>query len=138
MGGQRDSINTPHPIYGIAAGGFSVGDLPPSYSSGSEIVFLTAVTGNQISAAKQTNANMGLQVNAVFSDAATSCTLTVLRADPGGDTVLATFQDVNNLSSDLYVGWFDQRVEINAVPVKVQISNYTGTGTITVTGVRTN
>ena len=43
MGGQRAFLNTPHPIYGIDAGGFSVGDLPPSYTS--PTAFLTNVVG---------------------------------------------------------------------------------------------
>jgi len=136
MSGQRNIINTPHPIYGIDAGGFSVGDLPPSYTSSTPI--LTDATGNTTSAAVQINANMGAQFTLAFTDAATSCDVTILRADIAGDTPLVTFKGCNNLTPDLYVGYFDQRVVFSGVAVKVQTSNWVGTGKLSVSGCRTN
>ena len=87
---------------------------------------------------------MGVQLSLTFSDNATSCDITVLRVDPnpGGegtvDTPLVTFKGCNNLTSDVYVGFYDQRVTIDGKPLKVQTANWAGTGNLSVSGCRTN
>jgi hypothetical protein len=123
----RNVLNTPHPMFGALPPGFGIGDMPQSYDDG--IVAFNAVTGNQTSTPIDI-AGQAIELVAVFSDLHTSCTITVIASD--GVTTLATFNGVSTLNSgNLYVGFAEQRVLVGGGALTFVLSNYSGTGTLT-------
>jgi hypothetical protein len=129
----RAVLNTPHPIYGGNLAGFGVGDLPTQFESG--IPVFNAITANATSGLIDVAAN-AIELTATFSDLHTSCTITVFLAD--GETVVATWNNVSTLhSGNLYAGFAEQRKLIGGGSLVFQVSNYDGSGSITLLVKRT-
>lgn len=127
---------SPHPSMGLPPG-WNVGDLPRSYSTPNKVV--NAVTANSTSTAFNPEANT-VELYAQFSDGATSCSVTLLNDDGTGTFVaIKTFDGVNLFNcSNLVVGEWPTDVSLAGRQCKIQISNYSGTGTITVLCTRLN
>jgi len=129
----RAVLNTPHPIYGGDLAGFGVGDLPTQFEAG--IPVFNAITANATSGLIDVAANT-IELTATFSDLHTSCTITVFLAD--GETVVATWNNVSTLNSgNLYAGFAEQRKLIGGGSLVFQVSNYDGSGSITLLVKRT-
>lgn len=130
MSGQRERaiLNTPHPVYGIDAGGFSVGDLPACGQIG--ILAVDAKSADYTSDPVEICAN-AVELAATFSNVSTKCDITVLAAD--GTTVLAKFVGASQLNNDnLYVGFYDQRAEIGGGHLHIKVDNFSGGGSVSV------
>ena len=118
----RAVLNTPHPMYGDIGPGFGVGDLPQSYQAG--VPVFNAISANAI------------EMTAAFSDLHTSCSLSVCLAD--GVTQIAEFDGVSTLNADnLFVGFAEQRVVIGGGSLIFKVTNYSGTGTFSLSVRRT-
>ena len=129
----RAVLNTPHPMYGDIGPGFGVGDLPQSYQAG--VPVFNAISANATSAAIPIDAN-AIEMTAAFSDLHTSCSLSVCLAD--GVTQIAEFDGVSTLNADnLFVGFAEQRVVIGGGSLIFKVTNYSGTGTFSLSVRRT-
>jgi hypothetical protein len=94
-----------------------------------------AITANATSGLIDVAAN-AIELTATFSDLHTSCTITVFLAD--GETVVATWNNVSTLhSGNLYAGFAEQRKLIGGGSLVFQVSNYDGSGSITLLVKRT-
>lgn len=133
---SRRSTFSPHPLMGLPPG-WNVGDMETSYTSAQSVI--AAATGNIVSAAYNANAN-SVELITQFSDGATKCSLVVSNDDGTGTFVtVATFNNVSNANeTNLYVGQLVQKITLQGRAIKVAITNYTGTGTISVFAKRLN
>lgn len=133
----RNPDNSYQAIYGFSKPGFRVGDLSPSYTEMQDLLSnkSTEFTTDAIT----TFGARSLELRAVFSTAATKCDITVYRVDDGGDTEVVFFAGVSQANADgLFVGPFDQQVDLEGKSFKVKVSNFSGGGAVTVSGRRTS
>jgi hypothetical protein len=129
---KRAVLNTPHPMYGGGLEGFGVGDLDSAFELALPI-FPAAITADSTSLAIEVAAN-AIAITAQFSDLHTGCSILVFLAD--GVTKIAEFDNVSALNADkLYVGFAQQRVVIGGGALIFQVTNWSGTGSLTL-GVR--
>ena len=133
MSGQRSTF-TPHPIYGIDKGGFTIGDLPQGFNSGIQVLTNVSADSTSIPVAHGGN---GVELRPVFSDGVTSCSLDVI--DAASSTLLVTFNNVSLFnSSKLFVGPYDQRIFLDGKPIRVRAYNFAGGGLVSIKVHRTS
>jgi hypothetical protein len=134
---NKTNDQSPSPIYGLPTG-FRISDLPVSTAVKTAIVYLNAVTTAQTSTAQQQNAR-SLEFVATFSDAVTSCDITIIRVDAGPvDTPVITYTGVNYKTAGRLFAGGKEGIDFDGKQSKVQIANISGTGTITIKGYRTS
>jgi archaellum component FlaF (FlaF/FlaG flagellin family) len=122
------STSSPSPIYGFPPG-WSIADLPTAYTAAIP-TSITAASTTQTSVPIALGAN-GLVVLATFTDAVTTCTVTV--TDSTTSTVLKTFTNVSNATNDgLYCTYNDTKVLLQGDSVTVTVSNFTGSGSVAI------
>lgn len=132
---NRSPFST-HPSMGLPPT-WKTGDLDPSYDTPQPVI--TGASGNTTSGAFNPYAN-SVVLTVQFSSASASCTLTVTNDNGTGTFVpVATFNNVS-MENDggLYVGELVQQITLQGRAIEVQISNWTGTGTLTVNCKRMN
>lgn len=131
----RSTFST-HPMMGLPSC-WKVGDMDPGYDTPQPVI--TAATGNTTSTAFNANARE-VALSVVFSSPAASCTLTVTNDDGTGTFVpVATFPNVSaSNDTGLLVGQLVQGITLQGRAIKVVISAWTGTGTLTVNCKRMN
>jgi hypothetical protein len=99
---------------------------------------VTAATGNVLSASFEPQAN-SVQIIAQFSDGGTTCDVTLLNDDGTGTFVaVATFTGVSLFKNGMTVGEWPTGISLGGRACKLQIANYTGTGSITLSYKRLN
>jgi hypothetical protein len=132
---NRSTFST-HPMMGLPPR-WKVGDMDPSYDTPQAVV--TGATGNSLSNAFNPYANE-VALTVQFSAPTISCALTVLNDDGTGNFVpVATFNNVSESNDGgLLVGQLIQNITLQGRAIKVQISNWTGAGTLTVNCKRMN
>jgi hypothetical protein len=107
-----------------------VSDLGPSYTN--PAVILNAVSANILSTAFAAESH-SVELLLLFSDGVTKADI-ALWVDNGTGTfvLVGTRTGCSILKQDLFFGQLDDNYDLMARSVKVQVLNYTGTGTITV------
>lgn len=126
---------SPHPSMGLPPG-WRVGDLSPSYSS--PVAVITAAAANVTSASFEPQAN-SIQIIAQFSDGRTSCDISLLNDDGTGTFVtVATFTGVTLFKNGMTVGEWPTGISLGGRACKLQIANYAGTGSVTLSYKRLN
>lgn len=134
-GPSRRSTFSPHPLMGLPPR-WNVGDLEASYSSAVPVL---------INANNATSSEFNPQANSIelytsFTNDADTCTITVTNDNGTGSYVqVAQFTGVSGTSDgNLYVGALVQNITLQGRAIRVQVSNYNGIGTVTISVKRLN
>jgi hypothetical protein len=107
-----------------------VSDLGPSYTN--PAVIMTGIVANTLSAAFAAESH-SVELLLLFSDGVTKADISLLVDDGTGTFVLVgTRTGCSVLHQDLFFGQLDDNYDLKARSIKVQVSNYTGTGSISV------